>query len=269
MQDTSYAIIIEDKVHTSEHSHQLERYKTKIAALKSYDVLVAIYFKTGYEVNTSRIEKKGYYYYSLKDFLKLISQEKIAQINNDVLTQYYSYLLKKEIDYDYADTQANNYLTKPIKDWTWWTCIRFFHEYKNHFNAGWGEVANNREPLLAFWFGGRDFMIKDSNTIEKQLVLYMDIVYSVKTIEVNYRIGLKSTEINAQIKEKIYTKLVPYLKQYHVETKKSKFTKAKETMLLTKIINIDKTMHYDAFVKQLEVYKKIIDEFADNTKTIY
>lgn len=265
MNDCTYGIIIEDKVHTTDHSNQLERYKTKVTALKSCDVLVPIYFKTGYQVNLSRIKENGYHYYSIKDFLKLVPQEKIAQINNDVLSQYYSYLLKKEIDFDYADTQANNYLTKPLKDWTWWTCVRFFHEYKDHFNAGWGEVANNREPLLAFWFGGKDYIINDVNNIATKYVVYTDIIFSGKNIKVSYRVSLNGNEQkDAIIRDKILKAFIPFLNKHSIEYKKPKFTKAKKTMLLAQIANLDKNIKYEAFVTQIETYHKVLCEFVEN-----
>ena len=265
MNDCNYGIIIEDKVHTSDHNNQLEVYKNKIIDKKICDVLVLIYFKTGYQVNLARIKENGYHYYSIKDFLKLVPEEKIGQINNDVLSQYYTYLLKKEIDFDYADTQAKNYLIKPLNEWTWWTCARFFHEYKQHFNAGWGEVANNREPLLAFWFGGRDLIINDINSLPQKYVLYMDIIFGGQNIKVSYRVSLNGNEQkDAIVRDKILKNFVPFLKNHGIEYKKPKFTKAKKTMLLTQITNLDNSMNNDSFVKQIEVYQKALNEFVNN-----
>jgi hypothetical protein len=264
MNDCTYGIIIEDKVHTTDHSNQLEIYKNKIVDKKICDVLVLIYFKTGYQVNLSRIKKNGYQYYSIKDFLKLIPQEKIAEINNEVLSQYYSYLLKKEIDYDYADTQANNYLIKPIKDWTWWTCVRFFHEYKEYFNAGWGEVANNREPIIAFWFGGEEL-----TSIDKKIGIYMDIVFKQNTLHVNYRIYLKeNVKISRDTRDHIYEGFVPFLRENGIETRRAKFSKAKESMLLAEITNIDENLTHDAFVKKIAFYQNVLKKFAASRNAI-
>lgn len=264
IQNISYGIIIEDKVHTTDHSNQLEIYKKKIVDKKICDVLLLIYFKTGYQVNLSRIKENGYHYYSIKDFLKFIPQEKIAQINNDVLSQYYSYLLTKEIDYDYADNQANNYLIKPLKEWTWWTCIRFFHDYKEHFQAKWGEVANNREALLAFWFGGKDFPSNDITNQRVLLQIYMDIVFKKNKLVVSYRISLKQKEqINVTIRNQIFNDLVPYLNENKIECRKANYKNAKNTMLLAEITNLDMEMNYAAFVEQLEVYQSVLDKFVE------
>lgn len=263
VKDASYGIIIEDKVHSSEHGNQLQRYKSKITALKTCDVLIPIYFKTGYHISFESIQKNGYYYYSIKDFLKHLTSEKVTEINHDVLTQYYRYLLKKESEYDNADIQANNYITEPLKKWTWWTCARFFQEYKNHFKGGWGTVPNNREAMLAFWFGKKDFISKNINNELVNLHLYMDIVFKSNKVSVNYRIGLKGKEqINISIRDQIFNDLVPFLKENNIEYKKGKFTKAKETMLLTKVTNLNMNLDCVAFVDQVEVYLKALNDFA-------
>lgn len=267
MNDCSYGIIIEDKVHSIDHGNQLERYINKITALQACDFLIPIYFKTGYQVNFASIEKNRYHHYSIKDFLKQLTNESITEINNDVLSQYYTYLLKKEVEYDYADNQANNYLIKPLKDWTWWTCVRFFHEYKNHFNAGWGVVPNNREAMLAFWFGGKDFISKNINDELVTLHLYMDIVFKNNKLSMSYRISLKGKEqINVHIRNQIFNDLDPFLKENNIECRKAKYTKAKDTMLLAQITNLNTDLKHEAFVEQIVVFQKALNEFVESKK---
>lgn len=260
MNNCTYGIIIEDKVHSTDHSNQLERYLTKISELKTCHVLIPIYFKTGYQVNLSRIIENNYHHYTVKDLLNIITLEKVNAINNDVLSQYHSYLLTKEKHFDNAEIEANNYLIKPIKDWKWWSCVRFFHEYKQHFNAGWGEVANNREALLAFWFGG-----KELTSIDKKIGIYMDIVFKHDRLRVNYRIYLKdNVKINIQIRNDIYDGFVPFLKKSGIECRKAKYSHAKETMLLAEITNIDGDFNYIEFVKKIEFYQNVLNEYADS-----
>lgn len=263
--DTTYGIIIEDKVHSTDHSNQLEIYKNKIINKKICDELVLIYFKTGYQVNLSSIITNKYHHYSVKDFLKILTSEKVNEINNDILTQYHSYIVKKEQQFDHAEIESNNYLIKPIKDWKRWSCVRFFHDYKEHFKANWGEVPNNREALLAFWFGGRDLIINNVNNLPVKYILYMDIIFGDQIIKVSYRISLNGNEQkDAIVRDKILKAFVPFLKNYGIEYKKPKFTKAKKTMLLTQITNLDNSMNYDSFVKQIEVYQEALNEFVNN-----
>lgn len=266
MQGKEYAIIIEDKVHSIDHSNQLDRYKKKVKELKVADIIVPIYFKTGYQVNFKRIVENGYYHYSVKDFLRVISHEKVKEINNDVLTQYHSYLLKKNNDYDWADKQANNYTLKPIGEWTWWSSVRFFHEYKTAFHAGWGSVPNSREPLLAFWFGGRTFIFKG-----RKLEIYMDIQFKHDNIEVSYRLGLFNTQLkDISVRNNVFNAFMPYLKENNIKAKKPKFTPAKQTILLANISNLDRSLLYLDFVKQIEAYQNILNAFVEeqNAKEI-
>lgn len=268
--DIKYGIIVEDKVHTADHNKQLERYLKIIKDSKTCDNIVPVYFKTGYQVNLSRIKDAGYHYYSIKDFLNLIREDEIAAINNDVLIQFYNYLLGKAIQYDDAESESIKYLSAPIKEWTWWTCVRFFHEYKDHFHAGWGEVANSREALLAFWFGGVDILITDNQGKELKLSLYVDIIYLRKTVKVCYRVSLHgNTQKDASVRDQIFQEFAPFLQQYGIESKRPKFSKAVKTMLLTHITNLDRSMGYDAFVKQLELYQNVLNEFvASRNKVI-
>jgi len=257
MHGKKHAIIIEDKVHSQEHSKQLERYKQTINNLKIADIIVPIYFKTGYQVNRKRIAEKEYLYYTIKDFVGVLSAAKVAEIDHDVLTQYHQYLLQQEGHYDWADTEANNYLVKPLQDWTWWTCVRFFHKYKETFNASWGSVGNNREPLVAFWFGGRTFMYKST-----KLEIYMDIQYTRKKLHVNYRLGLFNEPMqNDGIRNEVFEAFRHYLKAKNIEAKKPKFTRAKKTILLARVDKLDRTMHYADFVKQLEEYQGALNAF--------
>ncbi|OXA93787.1 PD-(D/E)XK nuclease family protein [Flavobacterium hercynium] len=260
MNDCTYGIIIEDKVHSNDHSNQLQRYLTKISELKTCHVLVPIYFKTGYQVDLSKIIENNYHYYTVKDLLNIITLEKVTAVDNDVLSQYHSYLEIKEKHFNNAEIESNNYLIRPIKDWKRWSCVRFFHDYKEHFNAGWGEVANNREALLAFWFGG-----KELTSIDKKIGIYMDIVFKDDRLRVNYRIYLKdNVKINIQMRDDIYDGFVPFFKKSGIECRKAKYSHAKETMLLAEITNVDGDFNYIEFVEKIEFYQNVLNEYVDN-----
>lgn len=264
MDDCNYGILIEDKIYSSDHSNQLERYLNKISELKICNVLVPIYFKTGYQVNLTRVIENQYHHYTVKDFLKVLKNDKVTDINNDVLTQYCNYLKDKEKRFDEAEIESNDYLIKPIKDWKWWSCARFFHDYKEHFKARWGEVANNREALLAFWFGGKDIPL-----IDNKIRTYMDIVYKHNKLRVNYRIALKEkVQINIDTRNNIYAGIVPFLTESGIETRRAKFSKAKESMLLAEITNIDENLTHNEFVKKIEFYQNVLNEYADSRNAI-
>lgn len=265
MQGKTYGIIIEDKVHSGDHSDQLLRYKTKIITLNSCDIIVGIYFKTGYQVNLTRVFENQYHHYSIKDFQRVLNQAFVKEINNDILTQYHSYLLEKEKHFDEAHTAAENYIMLPLKEWNWWSCVKFFHTYKKHFDAKWTSVANNREPLLAFWFGGEKFMVQKNQEIAVELTLYLDIQFSRDKLIVAYRLGLNgNTQKNSDIRNLVYDAFIPFLKQNNIENKKAKFTAARDTIKLTQITNLDYNINYQDFVIQLEKYQKVIKMFVED-----
>lgn len=264
MNECSYGIIIEDKVYTTDHSNQLERYVNKITELKTCNVLVPIYFKTGYQVNLSRIATNNYHHYSIKDFLKVLTCEKVNGINNNVLTQYHSYLVHKETAFDSAEKESYAYLTTPLSEWKWWSCVRFFHDYKDHFKADWGEVSNNREPILAFWFGG-----KELTSIDRNIGIYLDILLKNKRLHISYRIYLKeNAQINRDNRNDIYDGFIPFLANNGIETRRGKYSKAKGSMLLAEITNLDRDLTYTEFVKKIELYKSVLNEYVDNRNAI-
>jgi len=264
MNDCIYAIIIEDKVHTIDHNNQLEIYKNKIIDKNICDVLIPIYFKTGYQVNFSSIIANKYHHYSIKNFLKVLTKEKVSEINNDVLTQYYYYLLNKENHFDNAEIESNIYLTKPVKEWKKWSCVRFFHDYKEHFNGNWGNVANKREAILAFWFGGKALKSIDGN-----IGIYLDIIFKNENLQVNYRIYLKNkVQISKDTRNDIYNGFDPFLKKNGIETRKAKYSKAKESMLLAEITNINGDLNYLEFVKKIEFYQNVLNEYIDSKNAI-
>ena len=264
MDNKHYGVIIEDKVHTIDHNNQLERYIKKINELSKETVIVPIYFKTGYQVNLTNIIKNGYHHYTVKDLLKVLTQTKVSKLNNDVLTQYHSYILGKEIEFDNAEKDANSYLTAPLNQWKWWTCVRFFHDYKQHFNAGWGSVGNNREPLLAFWYGGSRFSILDvESNRSMSLEIYSDVQFSRNKIKISFRIGLKGNhQKNNKNKNKIFNAFKPYLDNENILYKKAHFKAAKDTIKLVEINGISDTIYFKDLISILEKNKSIIDKFT-------
>jgi hypothetical protein len=264
MNGKSYGVVIEDKVHTIDHNNQLARYVDKVKELNSKTIIVPIYFKTGYQVNLTSIEINKYHHYTVKDLLKVLTITKISQIDNDVLTQYHNYILDKETEFDKADKDANSYLTAPLREWNWWTCTRFFHEYKKHFNAGWGSVGNKREPLLAFWYGGSMFKMRDveSNKLI-DLEIYSDVQFSRGKIMLSYRIGLKGNkQKNNKNRNKIYDAFKPYIENANISHKKAHFRAAKDTIKLVDIHEISDAIYYKDLVSLLENFKSVSQRFT-------
>ncbi|MBU2905122.1 PD-(D/E)XK nuclease family protein [Arenibacter algicola] len=264
----SIGIIIEDKVFTSNHSDQLARYKNIIS--KKVDKVVPIYFKTGFQHCYNDVKSKEYYQYTVKEFSALLRHGVEQGIQNDIVTSYYNFIAEKEQLFDKAKESFENYKSQPIGEWDWWSCTGFFKDYKPHFRwADWGSVGNNRQPLLAFWFGHRDLSIEDENNTTITLRPYIDMVYSEKNIKINFRVAVKNyPQTNNRNRNKIYSAFKPYLVGAGIKHKKPTFRKAKETMLLAQVTELDDSLIYNDLVALLVNYKNVLDDFIDNQNII-
>lgn len=260
-------IIVEDKVHTSNHSNQLARYKEIIS--NKVDKVVPIYFKTGFQHCYDAIINEEYHIYDVKKFSLLLKKGIEQGIKNDIVTSYYDFIALKEQEFDKSKDSFENYKSQPIGKWDWWACTGFFEDHKEQFKAGSGSVGNNRQPLLAFWFGGRHLSIQDEKNGIINLTLYLDVLYSVDQIKINFRVGVNNHhQTNNKNRNKIYNAFRPYLENAGIKHKKPTFRKAKETMLLAQTTDLDNTLKYNELVKFLVKYKTVLDDFIDNHESI-
>jgi len=102
-----YAIIIEDKTNTKNHSNQLKRYFDKVKVDFSDTKILPIYFKTGDQSNYNNIIENSYQLYLREDFLKVL---KLDSTNNDIIDDYTNYLQD-------IDNSIKSYQTLPIEQW--------------------------------------------------------------------------------------------------------------------------------------------------------
>lgn len=142
-----YIIIIEDKVNTSEHDNQLERYRKTIEKEYGKDIkFVCIYLKTGLETmdNIQKIKDKGWNYISRKDFLDFLkSQNPKSEIYSDYLSNLLeiqneseSFTRFEQLNSWEATKGLYSYIeTKLEDDWSHW-------DYVSNPNGG----------FLGMWF---------------------------------------------------------------------------------------------------------------------
>lgn len=265
MNNERIGIIIEDKVYSSNHSNQLNRYKDKIS--KKVDQVVPIYFKTGFQHCYKEVLDKEYHPYTVKEFSALLSNGMKQGVQNDIISNYYNFISEREKEFDCAKYSFENYKEQSIGEWDWWSFTGFFNDHKKEFNAGWGSVGNNRRPMLAFWFGHRDLSIEDETKAAITVRPYVDVLYSDKNIKIDYRINVNNhPQTNNKNRNKIYSAFKPYLDNAGIKHTKPRFRKAKETMLLAQEIVFDTSIHHTELVDNLLKYKTVLDEFVDNYK---
>jgi hypothetical protein len=141
-------IIIEDKVQTSEHSNQLERYK-EIASnwCKEHNYqLVCIYLKTGIESNSalSAIQSKGFAIIDRKELITFFNSH--TNIISDIFTDFKERLIQIE-------NSSNSFETLKIKEWGWDSWQGFYQYLETKIDVeDWKYISNPMGGFLGLWW---------------------------------------------------------------------------------------------------------------------
>lgn len=142
-----YVIIIEDKVNTSEHDNQLERYEKAVKENYENNIkIVYIYLKTGLESsdNIKKIKGKGWNYISRKDFLDFLQSQ---NPQSEIYSEYLSNLLELQ--------RESESFTKYDKLNSWEATKGLYSYIENYLGDDWNNwkyVSNPRGGFLGMWF---------------------------------------------------------------------------------------------------------------------
>lgn len=139
-----YAILIEDKTGTKNHSNQLVRYleDVKKRNYKEKDIL-PIYFKTEDQGDYSDVLDKEYMLFLRADFIEVLNN---YSGDNAILIDYRDYLQS-------ISDKTESYKLLPIKKWGWYSWVGFYQKLRNELGSGnWDYVANPRGGFLGFWW---------------------------------------------------------------------------------------------------------------------
>lgn len=147
--NNSEVIVIEDKVKTSHHSNQLERYKEIIESEEQYKDYNKhyIYYKIGNESPYNGVEEAGYKRINRDAMLNVI--KKYRSLGNGLLNDYIDYLetLEKTFNkYKYEDD---------LNKWDWDTWQGYYSNLqaqKNIKEVCWRSVSNPKGGFLAFFW---------------------------------------------------------------------------------------------------------------------
>lgn len=260
MNNQKVAIIIEDKTYSNAHSKQLERYLNKIKA-EGYDVIVPIYFKTGFQPDFYEEINNHYYPYTIKDLKEVLHKGKDLGVHNDIFNCYFEFIKENEIEYDNCKFGFENYMKIPVSDWGWWNWNGFFKSNHKNFGAGTGIIPNPRGSLLGFWFGGVNTTVEIDN---KEFIYspYLDVIFGMGNFSINYRLGLKGSPISKNIRNGIIIKLTAVLDEAKIEYKIPVYKKGMQTIRLLEILEDGKGMDNESLIKllrklegKLKIYK--------------
>jgi hypothetical protein len=256
------AIIIEDKVYSSEHSNQLEKYYKRVIELGyKKDEIIPIYFKTGFQHNLEKIRDKKYLIYSINDFFDVLKNGKNAGIKNEIFIDYLEYIERVKKRYENDKLSFENFRDSKIGRWNWWNWIGFFDKNAEVLNAKWGVVSNRRENLVAFWFGGAQIKITH---MEKEFTFhpYINITYSDRAkYLISYRLGLNgNTQKNKELRNIVIKEYIDIIQSRGIKVKIPRFKRAEETIELLKVSNVDENMDENSLIEFLRIMENTIKE---------
>ncbi len=185
-----YKIIIEDKVNSSEHDDQLNRYKAKLEDEDTH--LICIYLKTGFQSDLSEINKAGYKLFDRKDLLEIL---KSCKSQNSILLSFREY-------WDNFESIAQYYKNKPVDKWPDWQTVNgFYDEMKSVLEesgywAGYDYVANQSGGFWGFWYGDYDNETIEIDEFRASIYLQVETVWDYEVNHYSVRICLKISKSN-------------------------------------------------------------------------
>jgi len=197
-----YALIIEDKTNTKNHSKQLEKYLSEIKKEYAENKILPIYFKTGDQSNYASVSDKGYKVYLRKDFLSVLE----LPFKNDILNDYKLHLQKIE-------QNISSYKTKNVDEWSSYAVKGFYMALQNELQDGnWDYVPNASGGFWGFWWNNNQL---DSHRI------YMQID-ATKKKNVSRKMELKF-KVTSDTKEKVDKNIINVWK-HHIKYNSDEYT---------------------------------------------
>ena len=158
-----WAIIIENKLFTNEHSDQLKRYREAVQAdedLKSLpeENIIGIYYKMWEQSNLQNVKESKYSHFGRKMMIDLF--ENYEKGCSHIVDDYFRYLegLQGELD---------AFQEKTLDKWDQAQWTGFYSRLKSDLKDGdYGYVANRSGGFMGYWLGEQK--IKDGISIYVQ-----------------------------------------------------------------------------------------------------
>ncbi len=147
-----YAIIIEDKTRTKQHSGQLGKYLNEITDqdYKKENIL-PIYFKTYDQSSYATVEANDYKVFLRSDFLSILDLKNESKVKNAIFEDFRSHLHAIE-------DRVQSYHDKQIPDkenkWKRDTWTGIYMRLQDELGKGnWDYVSNKKGGFMGFWWG--------------------------------------------------------------------------------------------------------------------
>lgn len=143
--NNTYAVLIEDKTFTKNHSNQLERYREAVEMAYPDKIQLPIYYKIADQSHYRSVVDAKYFPFTRDRMLKILQRGRKKGANHPIFLDYLAYLEKLE-------SKIKGYKIKPIIDWDDFAWQGFYMELQKHFEGSWGYVSNPRGGFWGFWW---------------------------------------------------------------------------------------------------------------------
>ena len=203
-----YVVIVEDKVHTSEHDDQLERYSQEITVDENYEKYEQrkVFYKTGFQSDIDNIRNAGYTFIGLDEIIGFLAPYK-TQTVNQIFQDYISYL-------ENSREKANEYKHLHIEEWERNHIFRFCSDFQKSsllsqtgFSANYGDVSNPGGGFIAMW-------ISDGNTSwykNQEYELYIQLEFINGKLQLCLKVSImNATEISSDARRQLRDYLTYY-----------------------------------------------------------
>ena len=204
-----YKIIIEDKIFSSDHDDQLQKYYQDVTASFESEgyITVCIYFKPTFPNDLSKIEEKGYKYFGRKKILEILKKY-VSKTYHNVFHDYYNHL-------NDFDKRIGLYQSLPLKDWDYEQVMGFFEHLSEHIipqmemKCGYGYIDSPSGGFYGMWIYWPKYKTIDAHDYELYLQLefkdeHLNICYKSSSREYDdNNIKLDRKKVDSSIREKL------------------------------------------------------------------
>ena len=247
--NNEYAILIEDKTNTKNHSNQLENYLTKLSKDFPREKIFPIYFKTGDQSNFASINKAGYKLFLRPDFIEVLDFGKNQGITNSIYLDFYDYLIRIE-------KSVQSFKTLPVNKWHWNSWKGFYTELQKQLNDGaWDYVPQKNGGFLGFWWYWKRKEFEETG---------FDYYLQLEHGKFCFKLHPYKREKARQIREYYRSLLYPKAKEHNIEIyQNGRIGKWMTVAALKKAyIETDKNgfLDMEGTIKTIKDIQKILDE---------
>ena len=184
-----YAILIEDKIGTKNHTNQLVRYLEEIKDRKfKEDCILPTYYKTEDQGDYSEVLEASYKLFLRSDILRVLNGYEGI---NSIVTDYRDHLQSISDD-------VESFKSRPINEWGWYSWVGFYLRLQKELGDGnWDYVPNPNGGFLGMWWH-----FQGDEKCEQYLQLEEDkLCFKIWVDESQDRIELRSMW-HSRVKEK-------------------------------------------------------------------